>query len=173
MAEGKKIEDGHEEQGSQEKDQPRRKKFPVNLVIICILVLTLFGGGFFVWKDALLKGLFNPDKSSIESSTHKKGIGPIYPLNTFIVNLLGGRGKNYLKVKIDLELSNKAASSEIDKRLPQFRDAIITLLSSKSNGDINTPEGKFQLRAEIISTLNQYLSSGKIRDVYFTDFIIQ
>jgi flagellar FliL protein len=62
---------------------------------------------------------------------------------------------------------------EINKRLPQVRDSILTLLSSKSNDDINTLEGKYQLRAEILTSVNQYLKTGKIKNIYFTDFIIQ
>jgi flagellar FliL protein len=47
------------------------------------------------------------------------------------------------------------------------------MLSSKTYDDIKTLEGKFQLREEIISILNQHLNSGKIKNVYFTDFIVQ
>jgi flagellar FliL protein len=103
----------------------------------------------------------------------KPDMGPIYSLETFIVNLLGGRGKNYLKVKIDLELDNVKVTEEINRRLPQFRDSILTMLSNKTHEDIKTLEGKFQLRTEIISMLNQHLSSGKIKNVFFTDFIVQ
>ena len=94
-------------------------------------------------------------------------------MDTFIVNLVGGMGKNYLKARIELEMDDVKLTEEINKRLPQFRDAILTLLSSKTNDDIRTLEGKYQLRAEIISTLNQYLGPGKIKNVFFTDFIIQ
>ena len=47
------------------------------------------------------------------------------------------------------------------------------MLSNKTHEDIKTLEGKYQLREEIISMLNQYLSSGKIKNVFFTDFIVQ
>ncbi|MBW1763967.1 MAG: flagellar basal body-associated FliL family protein, partial [Deltaproteobacteria bacterium] len=100
-------------------------------------------------------------------------IGPIYSMDTFIVNLVGTRSKSYLKAKLELELSNEKVKDEINKRLPQFRDTILTLLSTKSDGDIRTLEGKFQVRTEIMMQLNQYLTSGNIRNVYFTDFIVQ
>ena len=100
-------------------------------------------------------------------------IGPIFPMNTFIVNLVGRQGKNYLKVKLELELENESVTEIINRRLPQFRDAVITMLSNKGIEEINTLEGKFQLRAEILSQLNQFLQAGKIINVYFTDFIIQ
>jgi flagellar FliL protein len=74
---------------------------------------------------------------------------------------------------MELELDSENTSVEMNKRLPQVRDTILTMLSSKTNEDISTLEGKLQLRAEIISTLNQLLKAGKIKNVYFTDFIIQ
>jgi len=171
MAEENKDELEQEDKKTQAEDSPKRKKVPINLIVIVILVLCLLGGGVYVWKSGLLSG--NSDEGSLEQQETQQEIGPIYPLETFIVNLVGGRGKNYLKAKVELELDSDKTEIEINKRLPQVRDAILTMLSSKSNEDINTLEGKFQLRAEIITTLNQFLKTGKIRNVYFTDFIVQ
>ena len=42
-------------------------------------------------------------------------MGPIYSLETFIVNLVGGRGKNYLKAKVELELDSEKTISEIER----------------------------------------------------------
>ncbi len=171
MAEENKDELEQEDKKTPAEDSPKRKKVPINLIVIVILVLCLLGGGAYVWKSGLLSG--NSDEGSLEQQETQQEIGPIYPLETFIVNLVGGRGKNYLKAKVELELDSDKTEIEINKRLPQVRDAILTMLSSKSNEDINTLEGKFQLRAEIITTLNQFLKTGKIRNVYFTDFIVQ
>lgn len=170
MAEEEKKEKGKGDQETHE-EAPKRKKLPINIIIIGILLLCLSGGGFYVWKS----GLISEDSSEIalDDQNQDQEIGPIYSLETFIVNLVGGRGKNYLKAKVELELDSDKTEIEINKRLPQVRDAILTMLSSKSNEDINTLEGKFQLRAEIISTLNQYLKTGRVKNVYFTDFIVQ
>ncbi|MGD9156976.1 MAG: flagellar basal body-associated FliL family protein [Desulfobacteraceae bacterium] len=170
MAKEEKDELEEEDKETQE-GTPERKKVPINLIIISILVLCLLGGGIYVWKSGIMSG--DPDEAALDEEGGKQEMGPIYSLDTFIVNLVGGRGKNYLKAKVELELDSEKTTIEIEKRLPQVRDAILTMLSSKSNEDINTLEGKFQLRAEIISTLNQNLTAGKVRNVYFTDFIVQ
>ena len=173
MEEEKKKEEQEEEK---EQENSAKKPFPTNIVIICILALCLVGGGLFVWKSGILSKMTKDGSAQspgLEMESKKPEMGPIYPLETFIVNLLGGRGKNYLKVKIDLELDNEKVREEIDKRLPQFRDSILTMLSNKTHEDIKTLEGKYQLRTEIISMLNQYLNSGKIKNVFFTDFIVQ
>ncbi|MBN2419556.1 MAG: flagellar basal body-associated FliL family protein [Deltaproteobacteria bacterium] len=171
MAEKEKEELEKEDQENREESAPKRKKVPVNLIIFLILVLCLAGGGVYFWKSGVFSG--DPADAALEEQGGKQEMGPIYSLDTFIVNLIGDRGKNYLKAKIELELDSEKAIIEMNKRLPQIKDSILTMLSSKSNEDINTLEGKFQLRAEIITTLNQYLKTGKVRNVYFTDFIIQ
>ncbi len=172
MEEEKKVEENQE--GQEEQKTVQKKSLPINIIIVCILGLCILGGGIFVWKSGVLARFSRTAEDGTEDLTDlKKDIGPIYSMDTFIVNLLGGRGKNYLKAKIDLEMDNVKVTEEINKRLPQFRDSILTMLSSKTQEDIKTLEGKYQLRSEIISMLNQYLNSGKIKNVYFTDFIIQ
>jgi flagellar protein FliL len=171
-----KVKDGKgkEDEESKPEEAPKRKKVPINLIIIVILGLCLVGGGVFVWKSGLFSKGHDEAEVETEAENNKQElIGPILTLDTFIVNLLGDRGKKYLKVKVELELDSEPTTAEITLRLPQIRDSILTMLSSKSNEDINTLEGKFQLRAEIIATINQYLKTGKIKNVYFTDFIIQ
>ena len=171
MVEKEKDELEKEGQETNEESTPKRKRVPINLIITVILFLCLIGGGSYAWKSGLFSG--GSDEATLIEQEGKQEMGPIYSLETFIVNLVGGRGKNYLKAKVELELDSEKTEAEISKRLPQVRDAILTMLSSKSNEDINTLEGKFQLRAEIISTLNQYLKTGKVKNVYFTDFIVQ
>jgi flagellar FliL protein len=177
MAEKEKVEKEKDEKENRDDtskaaEAPKRKKVPINIIIIVILVLCLAGGGVFVWKSGLLsKG--SGEAGMDTGNKNKELIGPILSLDTFIVNLIGDRGKSYLKAKVELELDSEKTIEEVNKRLPQIRDSILTLLSSKSSDDINTLEGKYQLRAEIITAVNQYLKTGKIKNIFFTDFIIQ
>ncbi|MBW1800612.1 MAG: flagellar basal body-associated FliL family protein [Deltaproteobacteria bacterium] len=160
-----------------EEETEKKSKFPMKIVIIALLVLILSGGGFFLLKGGILANISKEGATETSSKGSGRGqkpdIGPTYSLETFIVNLVDPHGKKYLKVKLDLELDREEVREEIDKRLPQFRDTILTMLSSKTFQDISSMEGKLQLRAEIISMLNQYLRSGMISNIYFIDFIVQ
>jgi len=165
-----------DEKNLEEEKETKKKKSPVMIIILAVLFIFLFGGGFFVWQGGFL------DKSSLDKSSEdekepeenvQQDIGPMYPLDTFIVNLIDPQGKKYLKSKIELELESEEVLIEIDKRLPQFRDTILTLLSNKSYDDISGLEGKFQLRLEIMAMLNQHLKTGEIMNIYFTEFIVQ
>jgi flagellar FliL protein len=157
----------------EKQEEAVKKAFPLKLVIIAVLVLLVAGGGFMVWKKMSAPKEKGQIVAIKEKDNANPDMGPIYPLETIIVNLLDPSGKRYLKIQIQLELDNETLKVEIDKRMPQFKDAIISLLSSKTIPDINSVEGKMQLRAELAALFNQHLKSGKITNVFFMDFIIQ
>ena len=62
---------------------------------------------------------------------------------------------------------------ELDKLKPAIRDLIIRILSSKTVPEISTSKGKEKLKQEIAKQINAILSTGEIRHVYFTAFVIQ
>jgi len=147
-----------------------RKGFPLKFILIALVALLVLGGGVAVWKMGVLAKAGEALKVAPKRSG--KDIGPILPLDTFIVNL-SGQSKNYLKAKLELELDQEKTGAEINRRLPQLRDKILTTLSSKTFEEISSLEGKYQLRAELQSSLNEYLTTGKVTNIYFTDFIVQ
>ncbi|MBN1103629.1 MAG: flagellar basal body-associated FliL family protein [Deltaproteobacteria bacterium] len=154
-------------------EKATKKGFPLKLVILLVVVLGLAGGGGYAWKAGVLKKLLGGGKPAHAAKEQKVEIGPIRPMETFIVNLADPMGKRYLKVKMELELDGEGVLPEIEKRLPQMKDTILTTLSSKTFDDVNTLEGKMQLRMELMAMLNQYLKMGKIANIYFTEFIVQ
>jgi len=100
-------------------------------------------------------------------------IGPMFPLDTFTVNLLSESGRRYLKVQMNLELSGEELGVELDTRKAVIRDIIIRLLSSKSLEEISTSKGKEKLKDQIVDQLNMRLQDGQINNVYFTEFVVQ
>ena len=155
----------------------RNKAFPTKMIVLVIMILSVIGGSLFAWQKGAISSLLSgggKQKATVEKKKDiPQDIGPIYSLSDFIVNLNEPLGRRYLKAKVELELDGNSVKVEIDKRLPQLRDGILTLLSGKTYSDISDLTGKFQLRAEILSLLNGYLTTGKIKNVYFTEFIVQ
>jgi len=90
-----------------------------------------------------------------------------------VVNLNDPGGKRYLKTDIELEYTSEEVGVELQRRLPQLRDLILLQLSSKGLDDIQSVDGKIALRRELIQRINQTLTSGKVRNLYFTEFVIQ
>uniref|UniRef100_UPI00118090AE flagellar basal body-associated FliL family protein n=1 Tax=Nitrospira cf. moscoviensis SBR1015 TaxID=96242 RepID=UPI00118090AE len=91
----------------------------------------------------------------------------------FIVNLADVPDVRYLKLTVKLEVDNDAVSAELSARVPQVRDAILVLLSSKDVNAVRTTQGKFQLRDEITQRINGLLPKPGVRSAYFTDFVVQ
>lgn len=152
-----------------------KKGLPVKLIVIIFSVLLLAGAAGMALKSGMFGQKAEGDNMHADAAEDRAAdeIGPVYSLDTFIVNLADERGTKYLKTKLGLELDNVLTAKEIDQRLPQFRDTILTILSTKSFEDIRQLEGKYQLRAEIMAMLNPLLRSGVITNIYFTEFVVQ
>ena len=98
-----------------------------------------------------------------------------FPLKSFIVNLMDkkGVGKRYLKVTMEIEVNGEEHRKMVERYKPQLRDTILLLLSSQILKDINTMEGKLELKQALLSRMNRITGEGIIQRVYFTEFVVQ
>lgn len=107
---------------------------------------------------------------------HGGNSGP--QIEPFVVNLADPGSRRYLRVSIKLSLKNpKENESLLEMRMPQVRDTVLLLLSSKTADQLLGSEGKRELRQELIDQINKVLKKGKqkkiVRNLYFTEFLIQ
>lgn len=110
---------------------------------------------------------------AVEETEKPEGVGPMVDVKDFIMNILDKNETRYLKASITLELENEETVVEVNERMPQIRDSILLLIGSKTFAELNDLQGKLQLRAEIIVRLNKLLKKGKIKGIYFTEFVVQ
>jgi flagellar FliL protein len=110
-----------------------------------------------------------------ESSSQKTPAvtGQMFDMEPFIVNLSDAPEIRYLKLTMKLELEKDGVQNAINARMPQLRDAILVLLSSKDSTALRTTQGKFQLRDELTQRVNSALPKKIVRTVYFTEFVLQ
>jgi flagellar FliL protein len=94
-------------------------------------------------------------------------------MEPFIVNLMDTEPARYLKIKIDMESHEAKVNEEFEKRIPQLRDGILTILSSKTYKEIYDSEGKKKLKDEMILKVNQLLGNPGVKAIYITDFVVQ
>jgi flagellar FliL protein len=100
-------------------------------------------------------------------------IGPMVNIEEFIVNIISGDTAHYVKASLTIELSSEEGKGEAEKRMPQMRDAILLLIGNKTFEELQDLQGKKQLKAEITSKINSFLKAGKVKAVYFTNFVVQ
>lgn len=183
MAEKEKEETSTEEAG-------KKKSGNMLLVIIIgVLVLILIIGGIVAFlmmgneehaasapaptEKAASANTASANVSAEGLDSPSTEVGLMYPLDGFTVNLLSESGRRYLKVEMNLELDGEELSPELDTKKAIFRDIIIRILSSKSLEEISTIKGKEKLKEQIVNELNMRLKDGKVKNIYFTDFVVQ
>lgn len=149
------------------------------IAIIGAAVIAAGAGGFALMKmksSPAEEGHAVEEAPAAEGHSKEKGAGgpsQVFKLDPFIVNLQDNSGTRYLKLTLNLELAPATQSAEVEANVTKIRDSLIVLLSSKNYADIGTVEGKYQLRDEIVARVNQFLTKGKVKTAYFTDFVVQ
>ena len=106
-------------------------------------------------------------------------IGPTVTISDQVYNL--GEPNHYLKATIILELDvdNKSEKQiaafleEVKKRDPQVKDIVIREISAKTFREVNSPQGKEQLKEELRLKINGILARGELKNVLFTSFAVQ
>ncbi len=95
-----------------------------------------------------------------------------------IVNVAGTDGMRFLKVKVVFEYNDKKykdLGAELARRQPQLKDLLLDKLSRMTLEELEDVKAKDRIRQDLIRIVNESLpeDAGRIRDVYFNDFIMQ
>lgn len=132
-------------------------------VVVCVTAVSavfLFHGGA---KGAAAK----------EDKAEKGETVIMFSQEPFIVNIYDGQDLRYMKLRLDLELASIDAKNELTARQSQLRDAVLAILTTKTLQDVQNLQGKNQLKAEILAALSKIVAPGKVKQIYFTDFVVQ
>jgi flagellar FliL protein len=150
------------------------KLFVINGVVLVLLICAAAGTFFFLTKNTT-----SPDVRIVETGVpvsplnQQNEIGPMVNIDEFIVNIISADSTRYVKAALTFELTNDAVSKEVQKRMPQVRDAILLLIGNKTFEELQDLQGKRQLKAELKSRINSFLQTGKVKSIYFTNFVVQ
>lgn len=127
---------------------PKKKKGG-KLPVLFALVVLLAGGGYFVLK---LTSKGKAPKVEVK-------LGAIVPVKEFLVNLRGNT--TYLRTEISVQLREGFEKEIFDKSLPAVWDKVTMLLCDKSLADVQSYDGKMQLKQEIANEVNKLLSASE------------
>lgn len=159
------------EEAAPEAAAPKSKKKLVIIIIAALLALVVAGGAAFFLLAP------KPDAEHAEAEeAHEESAPPVYEkLETFTVNLADG--ETFLQVEISLSVADVAVQSKLKLHMPEVRDSLLRLLSSKSAEELATLEGKDKLAGEVLGHVNEILGAKKpdqgVKKVLFNAFIIQ
>ncbi|HEY5672417.1 MAG TPA: flagellar basal body-associated FliL family protein [Malonomonas sp.] len=156
-------------------EQPEAVGSKKKLIIIAaaLVVLIGVGVGVFLFMGGEEEPKLSPEQEQAEMEKQAKMVGPMVNIDTFIVNILDDEESRYLKASITVEVDAPETTMEIAERMPQIKDAILLLVGNKTYGELKDLQGKIQLRAELLNKINSILVRGRVKRIYFTDFVVQ
>lgn len=154
------------------------KKKLIIIIAAALIVLLGLGGGaaYYFMKKKQEEAEKNKDPGlevPVPELNPAATIGPMVDISEFIVNIISDEANHYVKASLTIELTSEAAKTELNQRMPQIRDSILLLVGNKTYEELQDLQGKKQLKAELMSKLNAILQTGKVKAIYFTDFVVQ
>ncbi len=172
------------ETGAAEAAAPAKNKRGL-LKIVLLLTLLLGGAGGGAWyflQDQQPAEATKPGAAKAAKAANAKQVPskpPVFvTLEPFTVNLQqGDSSSQYLQVGLALKVTDAEFVDAIKLYMPEIRNRVLLLLSSKSAGDLATAEGKKTLSTELAREILQPFA-GKapapgLDSVLFTSFVIQ
>jgi flagellar FliL protein len=151
---------------------PAAPKAKTSKVVLLLLMLNLGGTGFGVFK-VMTASAHEAHVEKPEEPKTQEVTGPIVPLDPFITNLDEQGTARYLKVTLQLELVNHEAEETLVKSKQVIRDVILSHLSGLKLKDTLGTEGKDSLRKAIMAKMEPIVGTGKIRRIFFQEFVVQ
>jgi flagellar basal body-associated protein FliL len=100
----------------------------------------------------------------------EEAFGAIVPLETFLVNLKGGK---YIRLQVQAEMETPDVPKRFYSRVVPVRDEIIAYLTEQTAESLEQVEGKDKLKLKVKEIMNQNMRREDVRRVYFTQFVIQ
>jgi flagellar protein FliL len=139
--------------------------------------VVLLGVGSGVWW-----GFLRPRDVSSANQDSAAASRSVLPLESFTVNLADAEEGRFLRATMALGVDGQLPALTHGESRPvetgqvsmaTIRDSIITVLAQCTSDQLLSPAGKAKLKADIISSLNHDVPELRVRDVYFTEFLVQ
>lgn len=96
----------------------------------------------------------------------------IYTMETFNTNL-EGIPRRFLRLQVNLEMLDEEGYEEVINLGAEARDSIIKLLNTKQFKELDSVQGKLHLKNQITAQINDFLQRGVVKNVYFSEFVVQ
>ncbi len=173
------------EEAETEEEGGKKKSPLVLIIIIAVACLGIgLGGAYFMSGSDSGEGSevadeATDDKEDSGSETVNSKDAFYFSLDpAFVVNFQGKGRARFLQVNIDGMTRIEKMKLEVTKHLPQIRNNVVLLLSSKSYEELITPEGKESLRKEVLNEIQDVMEAETgnaegVENIFFTSFVMQ
>jgi flagellar FliL protein len=97
----------------------------------------------------------------------------VYAIQDIVVNPAGTAGSRFLSISFGFDVGSDALWADFEAREQMVRDALITILSSKTVSQLTDAKQKEIMRYQIKKRLSKLLETEELEAVYYTDFVLQ
>lgn len=138
-------------------------------------LLSMLGGEEAPPMDEMAEG----EGADTEGGAPGAGSAPVgsaifYDLPEMLVNLnTPGRKRNFLKMRVSLELANEADITTVEMVLPRIVDNFQVYLRELRMEDLQGAAGMYRLREELLNRVNAAVRPARVNDVLFKEMIVQ
>jgi flagellar FliL protein len=102
------------------------------------------------------------------------GAAVFYDLPEMLVNInTAGRARNFLKMRVSLELANELDINRVENVLPRIVDNFQVYLRELRLEDLQGAAGMYRLREELLNRVNAAVRPAQVKDVLFKEMIVQ
>lgn len=119
-------------------------------------------------REGTTEGATGTSEKSKESKPKNK-----VALTKIVVNVSGSLGTRLLLASVTLAGDAGDFKSKIEENMDQLRDLAAGTLGSKTIADLEKPEARNLIRAELLSQFNVALGANTVQEIYITEFAIQ
>jgi flagellar FliL protein len=158
---------------------PPKKRGLLKILLLLVPLLGAAGGGawYFLHQDHEPAEKGKPGAAKAAKAAPSKP--PVFvTLDPFTVNLQhDDASPQYLQVGLALKVTDAAVADAVKLHMPEIRNRVLLLLSSKKASDITTLEGKQSLSTDLTREISLPLAGSvpaqSIDSVLFTSFVVQ
>ena len=97
----------------------------------------------------------------------------LYAIEDIVINPSGTGGSRFLSVSFGFEIESMELQQEFAHKEAVVRDALITIMSSKTVAELTDARQKEVMRYQIKKRLSKLLQTEDLAGVYYTDFVLQ
>ncbi len=97
----------------------------------------------------------------------------VFKFDSIVVNIFEKNSIHFLKLGLEAACSNAEVMEELKVKKSPLQDKLLFIAGDTTLREISTAGGKALLKEDIIAAFNKVLKSGKILELYFTEFTIQ
>jgi flagellar FliL protein len=134
-----------------------KKKGKLLLTVSLVLVLLAAGAGGAWW----FLGHSESEDDEVQQVEARPSI--FLPLEQFTVNLQPEEGQQFLQTSVTLKLTEQDVVDALKAQMPEVRNRLLFLLSSKKPSEVGSTEGKSKLIDEIAREVEAVLPPMKAK----------